>query len=109
MTDLCFFGADNFSMNSCRNPSNRARVEGKFDITGTIVSMFNELAGLKNIKMYYNILISFTLNINLIDRLKRSYFVFLSCAPCGFGFSQQYPTSKLSSNSFQRSPLVLII
>jgi len=49
ITDLCFFGADNFSINSCRNPNNRARVEGKFDITGTIVSIFNVLVGLNYI------------------------------------------------------------
>jgi len=46
ITDLCFFGADNFSINSCRNPNNRARVEGKFDITGTMVSIFSALVGL---------------------------------------------------------------
>lgn len=45
--DLCFFGADNLSINNCRSPSNRARVEGKFDITGTTDSIFNELVGLQ--------------------------------------------------------------
>jgi len=61
-TDLCFFGADNFSINSCRNPNNRARVEGKFDITGTMVSIFNELVGLNYI---INVL---QLNLTIIDK-----------------------------------------
>lgn len=39
-------------MNNFRSPSNRARVEGKFDITGTMVSIFNESVGLKLNKIY---------------------------------------------------------
>lgn len=41
-------------MNSCRNPSNRARVEGKFEITGAMFSIFNGFVGLKSI--FYSIL-----------------------------------------------------
>lgn len=87
-------------MNSCRNPNNRARVEGKFDITGTMFSIFNEFVGLK---LIINSI------INQDNKIYVLYLAVLSCALCVLGLSQQYPISKLSSNSFERSPFVLII